>query len=69
MFVFYDEEVTKMKSFSEEPFNVVANPYENIKRIFYSTWNKEITPDDGIKMLQAIIDRVTDERPFDWGWD
>ena len=58
-----------LKSFTERPFNVRDNPYENIKRIFVATWNHEITPDDGRKMLEAIIDHVTDERPFDWGQD
>jgi hypothetical protein len=69
MFVFYDEEVTEMKSFWEEPFDVTANPHENMKRILSSIWEKEISPEEGLRMIQAIIDRVTDERPFDWGWD
>ena len=69
MFVFYDEEVTEMKSFWEEPFNVAANPYENLKRIFAATWEKEISPEQGLRMLQSIIDRSKSNEPFDWGWD
>ena len=69
MFKWTDEEKEIPASLWDEPFNVRDNPYKNMKRIFFATWNHEITPDQGREMIMQIIDRVTDEQPFDWGED
>ncbi len=69
MFEWKDEQKEIPDNFWDKPFNVRDNPYKNMKRIFYSVWNNETTPEQGREMIMQIIDRVTDEQPFDWGED